>query len=348
MDHHLFQIRLQMGALTIWELGDLLGIHPHLLHTMQLEYLDRLPIKVIIELAHRLDMHPADIVADLDSILDNPCNLEPHMPRQQTGELADDAHALLAALAHAAVPLLIDDIATALQWSLERTYAALDHARAHPELAGPHTIERISPETYVRARACTCSTAPSSRPSTAPPTTTSRSPKTKPLRCYRSSGAAAPRSAPPSASNTSSLNASCGCADSSETKAHPATPRHPPTFSTACASPAATTSTTPRAPSPNVPGGASHTLMSSTSRSCCTAATPTTTRGNRHRQTSRGSTNSSLPRGITAWTTTALQSLTFSPRELLTFCPRLTDIFAALNNWLAGMRRLSAGTAVRC
>ncbi|WP_344836044.1 hypothetical protein [Nonomuraea dietziae] len=28
VDHHLFQIRLQTGALTIWELGDLLGIHP--------------------------------------------------------------------------------------------------------------------------------------------------------------------------------------------------------------------------------------------------------------------------------------------------------------------------------
>ncbi|MEU4703738.1 hypothetical protein [Nonomuraea dietziae] len=139
MDHHLFQIRLQMGALTIWELGDLLGIHPHLLHTMQLEYLDRLPIRVIIELARHLDMHPADLVADL----------EPHMPRQQAGELADDARALLGALAHAAVPLLIEDIATALQWNLERVYAALDHAHAHPELAGPYTIERTPPGTYV-------------------------------------------------------------------------------------------------------------------------------------------------------------------------------------------------------
>ncbi|MEU4546929.1 hypothetical protein [Nonomuraea dietziae] len=149
MDHHLLQIRLQTGALTIWELGDLLGIHPHLLHTMQLEYLDQLPIKTIIELARRLDMHPADLISDLDSVLRHPRDLEPHMPRQQSGELADDAQALLAALAHAAVPLLIDDIATALQWSLQRVYAALDHARAHPELAGPHAIERIPPQTYL-------------------------------------------------------------------------------------------------------------------------------------------------------------------------------------------------------
>ncbi|MEU7899867.1 hypothetical protein AB0B45_44370 [Nonomuraea sp. NPDC049152] len=148
MDHHLFQVRLQTGALTIWELGDLLGIHPHLLHTMQLEYLAELPVKTVIELARRLDMHPADIVADLDSVLDNPRDLEPHMPRQQSGELADDAQALLGALAHAAVPLLIDDVATALQWDLQRVYAALGHARAHPELAGPYTIERIPPETY--------------------------------------------------------------------------------------------------------------------------------------------------------------------------------------------------------
>lgn len=34
MDHHLFQTRLHTGALTIWELGDLLGSHPRLLHTM--------------------------------------------------------------------------------------------------------------------------------------------------------------------------------------------------------------------------------------------------------------------------------------------------------------------------
>lgn len=69
------------------------------------------------------------------------------MPRQQTGELVEDAHALLSALAHATVPLLIDDIATALQRNLQRVYAALEHARV-PELAGPYTIERIPLETY--------------------------------------------------------------------------------------------------------------------------------------------------------------------------------------------------------
>lgn len=148
MDHHLFQTRLHTGALTIWELGDLLGIHPHLLHTMQLEYLDQLPVKTLIELARRLDMHPADLIRELDSVLDKPRDLEPHMPRQQSGDVVDDARALLGALAHAAVPLLIDDVATALQWDLQRVYSALDHAQAHPELAGPYTIERIPPETY--------------------------------------------------------------------------------------------------------------------------------------------------------------------------------------------------------
>ncbi|MET9069436.1 hypothetical protein [Streptosporangium sandarakinum] len=92
-------------------------------------------------------MHPADLAADLDSVLNNPRNPEPHMPRQQNGEVADDAQALPGALAHAAIPLFIDDVATALQWDLQRVYAALDHARAHPELAGPYTIERIPPET---------------------------------------------------------------------------------------------------------------------------------------------------------------------------------------------------------
>ncbi|MFI6536750.1 hypothetical protein ACIBHY_30165 [Nonomuraea sp. NPDC050547] len=148
MDHHLFQVRLHTGALTIWELGDLLGVHPHLLHTMQLEYLDQLPVKTLIELARRLDIHPADLIRDLDSVLDHPRDLEPHMPRQQSGDPANDAQALLAALAHAAVPLLLDDVATALQWDLQRVYTALDHAQAHPELAGPYAIERIPPETY--------------------------------------------------------------------------------------------------------------------------------------------------------------------------------------------------------
>ncbi|MEV0589711.1 hypothetical protein [Nonomuraea sp. NPDC050310] len=72
---------------------------------MQLEYLADLPVMTIIELARRLDLHPADLIRELDSVLDNPRDLEPHMPRQQTGELTDDARALLveAALVQAGV-----------------------------------------------------------------------------------------------------------------------------------------------------------------------------------------------------------------------------------------------------
>lgn len=58
MNREVFQQRVEQAALSLWELGDLLGIHPHHLHTGDVPGLTALPARVIIDLARRLDLHP--------------------------------------------------------------------------------------------------------------------------------------------------------------------------------------------------------------------------------------------------------------------------------------------------
>jgi hypothetical protein len=65
-----FSQRVRAAGLSLWELGDLLGIHPHYLHPTT-ERFDSLPISVLVDLARRLDMHPADLVPELNSVLSN-------------------------------------------------------------------------------------------------------------------------------------------------------------------------------------------------------------------------------------------------------------------------------------
>ncbi len=148
--------RLRASGLSPWELGDLLGIHPH-----QLAHIDtgglstQRPIAVLVELARRLDMHPADLVAELDGVLANR-----RLPvGRRFGDHGDDRHVghldgeadtlvLLAALAHARTPLSVDDLARTLGWPLGRVEAALGHAVQHPELAGPMALRRVPAETF--------------------------------------------------------------------------------------------------------------------------------------------------------------------------------------------------------
>lgn len=63
--------RVRAAGLSLWELGDLLGVHPHYLHPTT-EPLDSLPVAVLIDLARRIDMHPADLVPALDTVLHHP------------------------------------------------------------------------------------------------------------------------------------------------------------------------------------------------------------------------------------------------------------------------------------
>ena len=60
--------RLHDAGLSAWELGDLLGIHPHLVGGLEPPLLDR-PAQVLLEIARRLDAHPADLVPEFQPLL---------------------------------------------------------------------------------------------------------------------------------------------------------------------------------------------------------------------------------------------------------------------------------------
>jgi hypothetical protein len=62
--------RLRDAGLSAWELGDLLGIHPHLVSGPYPALTDR-PVQALIEIARRLDIHPADLVPELEPLLSN-------------------------------------------------------------------------------------------------------------------------------------------------------------------------------------------------------------------------------------------------------------------------------------
>jgi hypothetical protein len=67
-----FSNRMRASTLSVWELGDLLGVHPHLLDRTETHIrLVEQPVRVIIELAARLDVHPADLVPGFDVVLAN-------------------------------------------------------------------------------------------------------------------------------------------------------------------------------------------------------------------------------------------------------------------------------------
>lgn len=154
-----FLQRLRASGLSPWELGDLLGIHPH-----QLDHIDtaglstQRPIAVLLELSRRLDIHPADLVAELDSVLTNrrlpggarSDDLDAGGPGADGGapDLGADARVLLTALAHARTPLSIDDLVRALGWPLGRVEGALGYTHQYPGMAGPMMLRRIPPETF--------------------------------------------------------------------------------------------------------------------------------------------------------------------------------------------------------
>jgi hypothetical protein len=152
-----FTQRLRASGLSPWELGDLLGIHPHqLAHINTAGLSTQRPIAVLIELSRQLDMHPADLIADLDGVLTK-CRLpddrrygDDHGNDRHAGQLDCEADTLvlLAALAHARTPLSVDDLARTLGWPLERVDAALGHAHHHPGLAGPMALRRVPPESF--------------------------------------------------------------------------------------------------------------------------------------------------------------------------------------------------------
>nr|WP_307825758.1 helix-turn-helix domain-containing protein [Sinosporangium siamense] len=61
---------------------------------------------------------------------------------------ADDAMTVLAALAHAGVPLSAGALARALGWGVDRVESALRVAGEHPGLGDPVALRRVGPEHY--------------------------------------------------------------------------------------------------------------------------------------------------------------------------------------------------------
>ncbi|MES9604028.1 MULTISPECIES: helix-turn-helix domain-containing protein [Actinomadura] len=147
-----FADRLRASGLSLWELGDLLGIHPHYLSGRQPDLRDH-PVAVLIEICRRLDTHPADLVPTLDSVLRNrrrtpPGGTKPDAEPDAEADVHQDTQTVLTALTVAGVPLTRDVLAEALDWPLRRVQGALDHALNQPELAGPLALRRVPPDAY--------------------------------------------------------------------------------------------------------------------------------------------------------------------------------------------------------
>jgi hypothetical protein len=172
VNHDVFTQRLAVTALSRWELADLLGIHPHELQGVGgLRGLADQPVRVLIELSRRLDLHPADIVGDLEPLLttrrppaSHPATGTCYPPDGAPGAASDemagnagtateestdrDALTLLTALATTSIPLTIEDLATVLGCPLERTCRVLEHAQSQPELGGPVALRRVPPHAW--------------------------------------------------------------------------------------------------------------------------------------------------------------------------------------------------------
>lgn len=143
MGDDLFQQRMHAAGLSLWELGDLLGIHPHHLHTYDTAgSLPNQPVLALIDLAARLDLHPADLVPALERVLTNRRHPPAAVP---PADLDTEALSVLTALATSGEPLTTDELTTALGWNLDRTTAALEHATDRAHLAGPVALRRIPP-----------------------------------------------------------------------------------------------------------------------------------------------------------------------------------------------------------
>jgi hypothetical protein len=138
--------RLRDAGMSAWELGDLLGIHPHLVRSDHGQPLTARPVQALIEIARRLDLHPADLVPELEPLLSCRRQAARHDPGGQDPRA--DALTVLTALATAPAPLSAGQLARALGWQLPRAAAAITAAQDNPDLGGPLALRRIPPETW--------------------------------------------------------------------------------------------------------------------------------------------------------------------------------------------------------
>jgi hypothetical protein len=190
--------RLRDAGLSAWELGDLLGIHPHLVSDPH-PLLTGRPVQVLIEIARRLDIHPADLVPELEPLLSHRRQARREDLGGQDGRA--DALTVLTALATARAPLPADQLARALGWQLPRTAAAIAAAQDNPIWAARWRCGASRPKPGLSRRGWTssprCSTAPCATPPAPPSSTT-----TRPASC-------SPRS-PPGRNGKAATTPACG------------------------------------------------------------------------------------------------------------------------------------------
>ena len=103
-------------------------------------------MQVLIEIARRLDIHPADLVPELEPLLSHRRQHRGEDLGGQDGQA--DALTALTALATARAPLSADQLARALGWQLPRAADAIAAAQDNPDLGGPLALRRIPPETW--------------------------------------------------------------------------------------------------------------------------------------------------------------------------------------------------------
>ncbi|MEU2675028.1 hypothetical protein ABZ622_40745 [Streptomyces sp. NPDC007164] len=84
--------------MSAWELADLLGVHEH---DISLDHLPNQPLHVVLELARRLDLHPADLTPYAAEVYDHPRYFDAQFPTEPAPGTDTDAVAVLNALAHA-------------------------------------------------------------------------------------------------------------------------------------------------------------------------------------------------------------------------------------------------------
>ncbi|QCW79037.1 hypothetical protein EQG64_21800 [Streptomyces sp. S6] len=136
--------RLHNAGMSAWELADLLGVQEH---DITMDALPNQPLHVILELARRLDFHPADLTPYAEAVYRLPRYRDAQQPPEDPGPDAD-AVTVLNALAHAGRPLTADYLAESLRWTYDRTADALAHVWDRPELGGPYALRRTAPHHF--------------------------------------------------------------------------------------------------------------------------------------------------------------------------------------------------------
>ncbi|WP_150236376.1 hypothetical protein [Nocardiopsis quinghaiensis] len=154
--HPLITERLRIGGITSWEIADLLGVHPHQLErddldrrrTSDEDRLRALPVAALVQLCQRLDLHPGDLLGELDELCSSRRRAPGGAKGEPPGDAVQDARTMVAALLHAGVPLSVEEAAGALGWDFPRARAAVEHLQAHTDLADPYALRRVGAETY--------------------------------------------------------------------------------------------------------------------------------------------------------------------------------------------------------